>query len=138
MTSDDVSRGLTGILHTTVAELVRSDGRDLSMRQLGVFLTCYLEVEAQTVRGLAAKLGIHKPAVTRALDRLEEFDLTRRKPDPRDRRSVLIQRTATGMKFLRELRQILNHAATAAGISVAPERSRQATGDMAAHPAESA
>jgi DNA-binding MarR family transcriptional regulator len=39
------------------------------------------------------------------LDRLEEFELTRRKPDPRGRRSILIQRTATGMKFLRELRQ---------------------------------
>ena len=94
-----------------------------------------LEGEAQTVRGLAAKLGIHKPAVTRALDRLEEFDLARRKPDPRDRRSILIQRTATGMKFLRELRRILNHAATTAGISVAPEQSRQVTGDMAAHSA---
>src|SRR3954451_11742707 len=78
MTSDDLSCGLTGLLHTTVAELVRSDGRDLSMRQLGIFLTCYLEAEAQTVRGLAAKLRIQKPTVTRALDRLEEFGLTRR------------------------------------------------------------
>jgi DNA-binding MarR family transcriptional regulator len=66
---------------------------------------------------------------------LEEFDLTRREPDPRDRRSILVQRTATGMKFLRELRQILHHAATAAGLSVAPEQSRQAIGDMAAYSA---
>jgi DNA-binding MarR family transcriptional regulator len=135
MTGEDVSHRLTGILHTTIAELVRSDGRDLSMRQFGVFLTCYLESEAQTVRGLAAKLGIHKPAVTRALDRLEEFELTRRKPDPRDRRSILVQRTATGMKFLRELRQILNHATTTAVISVTPERSRQTAGDIAPHSA---
>jgi len=40
--TDDVSRGLTGTLHTTIAELVRCNGRDLSMRQLGIFLTCYL------------------------------------------------------------------------------------------------
>ena len=65
---------------------VRWDGPDLSARQLGVFLTCYLETEAQTVRGLAAKLGVSKPAITRALDRLSEFDLVRRKTDPLDRR----------------------------------------------------
>src|ERR1700686_4353639 len=98
---------LVGILRDTVVALVRRDGPDLSARQLGVFLTCYLESEAQTVRGLAAKLGVSKPAITRALDRLSEFDLVRRKTDPLDRRSVLVQRTATGMAFMRELRTIL-------------------------------
>ena len=44
-----------------------------------MFLTCYLDDEAQTVRGLAAKLNVAKPAITRALDRLSEFDLVRRK-----------------------------------------------------------
>jgi hypothetical protein len=34
-------------------------------------LTSYLEEEAQTVRGLAAKLNAPKPAITRALDRLK-------------------------------------------------------------------
>jgi DNA-binding MarR family transcriptional regulator len=75
-----------------------------------VFLTCYMDDEAQTVRGLAAKLKVSKPAITRALDRLSEFDLVRRKTDPLDRRSVLVQRTAIGMAFLRDLRKILADA----------------------------
>ncbi len=103
---------LAGVLRTTIVELVRRDGPDLSARQLGVFLTCYLENEAQTVRGLAAQLGVSKPAITRALDRLTEFDLVKRKTDPMDRRSVLVQRTPTGMSFLRELRTILRDASS--------------------------
>ena len=99
-----------------------SDGTVLICRRgnWGCFLTCYLETEAQTVRGLAAKLGVSKPAITRALDRLSEFDLVRRKTDPLDRRSVLVQRTATGMAFLRELRTILRDAATAMRITAEP------------------
>ena len=112
MVANETGEGLAGILRTTIIELVRRDGPDLSARQFGVFLTCYLEVEAQTVRGLAAQLGVSKPAITRALDRLSEFDLIRRKADPLDRRSVLVQRTATGMAFLRELRIILRDAAS--------------------------
>src|SRR5262245_48859683 len=120
MITNEVSDGLAGILRTAIVELVRRDGPDLSARQLGVFLTCYLEAEAQTVRGLAAKLGVSKPAITRALDRLSEFDLVRRKTDPLDRRSVLVQRTATGMAFLRELRTILRDAASAMRITAEP------------------
>ena len=74
-------------------------------------MTCYLEGEAQTVRGLAAKLNVSKPAITRALDRLSEFDLVRRKTDPLDRRSVLVQRTVFGTAFLRDLKKILADAA---------------------------
>jgi DNA-binding MarR family transcriptional regulator len=110
--------GLAGVLRTTIVELVRRDGPDLSARQLGVFLTCYLEAEAQTVRGLAAKLGVSKPAITRALDRLTEFDLVKRKTDPLDRRSVLVQRTPAGMAFLRDLRNILRDAAQGAKLGL--------------------
>ena len=98
------------VLRQTIVALVRRDGPDLTARQLGVFLTCYLEGEAQTVRGLAAKLNVSKPAITRALDRLAEFDLVRRKQDPSDRRSVLVQRTVPGTAFLRDLKKILTDA----------------------------
>jgi DNA-binding MarR family transcriptional regulator len=67
-----------------------------------------------TVRGLAADLKVSKPAITRALDRLGELDFARRKVDPADRRSVLVQRTVKGAAFLRDLRSILSEAATAA------------------------
>jgi DNA-binding MarR family transcriptional regulator len=99
-----------GVLRQTIIALVRRDGPDLSARQLGVFLTSYSEDEAQTVRGLAAKLKVSKPAITRALDRLSEFDLVRRKTDPLDRRSVLVQRTVSGTTFLRDLKRILADA----------------------------
>jgi DNA-binding MarR family transcriptional regulator len=97
-------------LRQTIVALVRRDGPDLSARQLGVFLTSYLEAEAQTVRGLAANLNVSKPAISRALDRLSGFDLVHRKADPLDRRSVLVQRTMAGAGFLRDLKKILGAA----------------------------
>jgi DNA-binding MarR family transcriptional regulator len=109
MSTDTVEQRVDALRQTIVA-LVRRDGPDLSARQFGVFLTSYLEEEAQTVRGLAAKLDVSKPAITRALDRLSEFDLVRRKTDPLDRRSVLVQRTMAGAGFLRDLKKILGEA----------------------------
>ncbi len=102
---------LVAVLRDTIAALVRRDGPDLSARQLGVFLTCYLQDGAHTVRGLALELNVSKPAITRALDRLGELDLARRKVDPMDRRSVLVQRTLKGASFLRDLRSIMGEAA---------------------------
>jgi DNA-binding MarR family transcriptional regulator len=99
------------LLRQTVTGLVRRDGADLSSRQLAVFLTCYLEEQPQTVRGLSTRLNVSKPAITRALDRLAEFDLVRRRTDPEDRRSVLVQRTTIGATFLRDIKKILNDAA---------------------------
>ncbi len=104
---------LVAVLRDTIAALVRRDGPDLSARQLGVFLTCYLQDGAHTVRGLALELNVSKPAITRALDRLGELDLARRKVDPMDRRSVLVQRTLKGASFLRDLRSIMGEAAAA-------------------------
>lgn len=121
---------LVGILRDTVVALVRRDGPDLSARQLGVFLTCYLQDGAHTVRGLAADLHVSKPAITRALDRLGELDLARRKVDPLDRRSVLVQRTLKGAAFLRDLRSIMGEAATLArkgGSSANEAQPRRAT-----------
>ncbi len=101
---------LVGILRDTVVSLVRRDGPDLSARQLGVFLTVYLAEGPHTVRGLAAELNVSKPAITRALDRLGELDLARRKLDPMDRRSVLVQRTVKGAALLRDVRQTMAEA----------------------------
>ncbi len=117
---------LVGILRDTVVALVRRDGPDLSARQLGVFLTCYLQDGAHTVRGLAQELNVSKPAITRALDRLGELDLARRKVDPMDRRSVLVQRTLKGAAFLRDMRSIMSEAnATVRKSGSASESSRK-------------
>ena len=115
-----VSDGQVGLLRDTIVALVRRDGADLSARQLAVFLTCYLTDGAHTVRGLAADLSVSKPAITRALDRLGELDLARRKVDPLDRRSVLVQRTPRGSAFLRDLRIIMTEVS--AGGKKAPKK----------------
>ena len=119
MATSTATDHMVGILRDTIVSLVRRDGPDLSARQLGVFLTCYLQDGAHTVRGLAADLNVSKPAITRALDRLGELDLARRKVDPMDRRSVLVQRTLKGQAFLRDLRSIMTEAGTAAKKPVA-------------------
>ena len=48
--------------------------------------------------------------ISRALDRLTDFDLVRRKADPTDRRSVLVQRTPAGTAYLKDIRTILRDA----------------------------
>ena len=95
-----------------LCESVRRDTPDLSARQMALLLTVYLTPPSHTVRGLAITLNVSKPAVTRALDRLSEYGLVRRKVDEADRRSVLIQRTVKGSVFLREFGDIIVDAAS--------------------------
>lgn len=101
-----------GPFRDAVVALVRRGGPNLSARQLSVFLTCYLRDGPHTVRGLAAGLNVSKSAISRTLDRLGEFGLARRGPDPADRRSVLVQRTLKGKAFLRDLRATIDDAHT--------------------------
>lgn len=102
---------LLHILQDMALSEIRLDQPDLNMRQLAILLVVYQTPEMQTVRGLAAHLSVNKPAVTRALDRLEEFDLAHRKVDPRDRRSVVVERTATGDAMVQRLKDALAEAA---------------------------
>ncbi len=94
-----------------IVTTVRRDAPDLSARQMALLLTVYLTKPPHTVRGLAETLKVSKPAITRALDRLSELELVRRKADESDRRSVLIQRTVRGSVFLREFGEIIVEAA---------------------------
>ena len=94
-----------------VTELIRGDGPLLSSHQLAVYLTCYVEDRAHTVRGLAADLRVSKSVITRALDRLSELDLARRSPDPADRRSILIERTERGRALLAQMERRAESAA---------------------------
>ena len=98
------------IMMDTIVALVRRDGPDLTSRQFGVFLICYLRDTPQTVRGLAAEMKVSKPAITRVLDRLAEFKLIRRKADPNDGRSMVVGRTLAGTTYLRDLRAIMSAA----------------------------
>jgi len=107
------AKPVVDVLHTTTLWLVGREEGVLSLRQLAVFLTCSLLDGPHTVRGLAAGLNLSKPVITRALDRLGHFGLTRRARDPMDRRSVLVQRTLKGTRLLRELRGAMAEAAQA-------------------------
>ena len=93
---------------------VRRDAPDLTARQMALLLTVYLTPPPHTVRGLASILNITKPAVTRAVDRLAELGMLRRKVDENDRRSVLLQRTVKGSVFLREFGELVVGAAAEA------------------------
>ncbi|MBF0167437.1 MAG: MarR family transcriptional regulator [Alphaproteobacteria bacterium] len=95
-----------------IVESVRRDAPDLSARQMALLLTVYLTTPPHTVRGLAQSLNISKPAVSRALDRLGDLGLVKRKLDETDRRSVLVQRTVKGSVFLREFGDIVVSAAS--------------------------
>jgi len=99
------------IWRRAVVESVRRDAPDLSARQMALLLSVYLTPPPHTVRGLAEILKVSKPAITRAVSRLSELELVRRKTDEADRRSVLIQRTVRGSVFLREYGELIAIAA---------------------------
>jgi DNA-binding MarR family transcriptional regulator len=84
---------------------------DLTTRQFALFLEVYLAPPPHTVRGLAKTLNMSKPAVTRAVDRLEKLEFVRRKTDEADKRSVLVQRSVKGSVFLREFADMAAEAA---------------------------
>lgn len=90
-----------------ILESVRRDSPDLSARQMALLTTVYLLAPPHTVRGLADQLNISKPAITRALDRLSELGMIRRKPDDNDRRSINIQRTVKGSVYLTEFADLI-------------------------------
>ncbi|MDD2704135.1 MAG: MarR family transcriptional regulator [Acidocella sp.] len=81
--------------------LRKTQNDDLSVRALSVLLEC--AKGTQTVRGLAEALGINKPSITRAADRLQAEGWLRRDPDKADKRSVLLNLTPKGKTFARRL-----------------------------------
>jgi DNA-binding MarR family transcriptional regulator len=95
------------LLHDLAQALVTDGEPDLSARQLAVLLTIYLEPPPHTVRGLAAKLRVTKPVITRALDSMGKLQLVARKRDIADRRNVVIQRTVKGALYVEKLGDLI-------------------------------
>lgn len=89
--------------HDVTLDLVKDGEQDLSARQTAILLTIYLEAPPHTVRGLAGKLGVTKPAITRALDTLGKMELVSRRRDEVDRRNVIVQRTVKGALYVERL-----------------------------------
>jgi len=76
---------------------------DLSMRQLGVLMRVADAKEPLSVRELAEPMKISKPAVTRAIDRLEHFAFVERRQAKLDRRLIELRITAAGRAYLAKL-----------------------------------
>lgn len=95
------------LLHDFSYALVRDGKIDLSTRQITVLLTVYLEPPPHTVRGLAAKLGVTKPVITRALDTMGRIGLVSRRRDEADRRNVIVQRTVSGALYVEKLGDLI-------------------------------
>lgn len=83
----------------TLAE-VRAASHDLTMRQMAILLSVYLDPPPHTVRGLAERLAVTKPVITRALDTMGAMGLVSRYRDENDRRNVLVRRTVEGALFV--------------------------------------
>jgi DNA-binding MarR family transcriptional regulator len=93
--------------HDVTLDLVRDGEHDFSSRQITILLTIYLEQPPHTVRGLAAKLKVTKPVITRALDTMGALDLVTRRRDETDLRNVIIQRTVKGALFVERIGDII-------------------------------
>ncbi len=93
--------------HDVSLAQVLDDEPDLSVRQMSILLTIYLEPPPHTVRGLAAKLEVTKPVITRALNSLGKLDLASRRRDSKDRRNVLVQRTVKGVLYVERLADLV-------------------------------
>ncbi len=86
--------------HDVSLAMVQDAEADLSLRQISILLTIYLEAPPHTVRDLARKLKVSKPVITRALDTMGKLELVSRRRDSKDRRNVLVQRTVKGALYL--------------------------------------
>jgi DNA-binding MarR family transcriptional regulator len=70
---------------------------------MAILLTIYLDPPPHTIRALAARLGVTKPVITRALDTMGSLKLVSRHRDELDRRNVLVRRTVEGALYVERL-----------------------------------
>jgi DNA-binding MarR family transcriptional regulator len=95
------------LLHSLYVAQVHDDAPDLSVRQMSIMLTIYLNPPPHTIRALAATLNVTKPVITRALNAMGKLKLVNRRRDPKDKRNVLVQRTVEGTLYLDRLGDLL-------------------------------
>ncbi|MGE3747546.1 MAG: MarR family transcriptional regulator, partial [Sphingomonadaceae bacterium] len=101
-------------MHTLVG-YVRSGKPDLTNRQMALLMLVYETRGPHTVRGLAQKLGVSKPVVTRALNTLATLGYLRRERDEADGRNVFVAQTESGAEFLEAFGSLIAHASPNGG-----------------------
>jgi DNA-binding MarR family transcriptional regulator len=116
-------RQALGLWLDVTSRAVRAEGPDLTARQTALLLTVYLEAGPHTVRALAKRLGVGKPAIVRAIDALSDAGMIMRVPDPSDRRNVFIEGTSEGALQLGDYARNIAHniAAIAREANIGPE-----------------
>lgn len=103
----ELTRSALGGWKQTLVDYVRSGQPDLTNRQMALLLIVYLAPGPHTVRGLASTLGVSKPVITRALNRLGALGYLRRQRDENDKRNIFVERTDEGATFLAEFEHFL-------------------------------
>ena len=91
----------------TLIGYVQSARPDLTNRQMALLMIVYLIPGPHTVRGLAARLNVSKPVVTRALNTLGTLGYLRRQKDDSDLRNIFVERTPVGTAFLEEFSDLI-------------------------------
>src|SRR3954470_23340706 len=103
---DDQNDELASRIIVSMTDLAGALGRlnDLIAQHLGIAQTDLLclhvlnRAGASTAGTLSSQLGRTTGAVTHMIDRLEKAGYVRRKPDPTDRRRVLVEAWAPGLE----------------------------------------
>ena len=111
MPSSPDSDALLHVLRRAVVAGVRSDGPDLTLRQLAALMRVYAGEGPATVKEVARDLSVAGPAVTRAYVRLEGLGYLRRRRGDGDRRSAVAGRTTGGTAAVAAIRARLAEAA---------------------------
>lgn len=99
----------------TLIGYVRSSRPDLTNRQMALLMVVYLTPAPHTVRGLAARLHVSKPVITRALNTLGALGYLRRQKDESDLRNIFVERTPAGRAFLDEFAGLIGRNGDDAG-----------------------
>jgi DNA-binding MarR family transcriptional regulator len=103
---DDQPNELANRIIASMTDLAGAMGRlnDLIAQHLGIAQTDLLclhvlnRAGASTAGVLSSQLGRSTGAVTHMIDRLEKAGYVRRKPDPKDRRRVVVEASASGLE----------------------------------------
>jgi MarR family transcriptional regulator, transcriptional regulator for hemolysin len=120
------ARALADKLGSLFGLLLRVSGHDdisLTATQRSV-LSELFEAGPLRIGALAELIGAHDPTVSRAVDGLVAAGLVDRRPDPDDRRAVLVTPTAAGRDRIEQRRRAtaLELERALAGLSVADRR----------------
>lgn len=103
---DDSPTAMADRIVVAMTDFAGALGRlnDLIAQRLGIAQTDLLCLHvlnregATTAGALSSQLGRTTGAVTHMIDRLEKGGYVQRKPDPQDRRRVLVEASATGLQ----------------------------------------